>query len=435
MQGRQIIDDGDVIIEGDRIVDVGKADDVRKRYPSVDEEMDCSGMILLPGLVNGHTHTSQILLKGIGLGRGLMEWLPIISGAIRHKATWDDIKLAATASMIECVRSGCTTMVDNVPLNPSKQKMDDLAELFMKRGFRAVLARGLALINPATGEYDPSISPDRELKETESAVEAWHRKGEGLVTVSPGPSAIYRCNQEVFAKAKEISDRYHVPLHTHIAEVQDEVKMTLERHGCREVEILYRWGVLSPLFQSVHSVWLSEEEISILARTGTNVMHCPSSNLYLASGIAPIPQMLARGVNVTLGTDGSTVGSPHDMLEMLKLAGLIHRVNPTCPAHIDPWTLLQMGTVNGARSLRREHDLGTISKGKQADLFTLRKKEIRMNPVGDIAANVVYYSNSSQVDTVLIKGKVMMRGGKITFVDEESVLEALSERGHDIMNE
>jgi 5-methylthioadenosine/S-adenosylhomocysteine deaminase len=435
MRGSEVIENGDVIIEGDVIVDVGKAEEVRKRYPTAEEEIDCSKMILLPGLVNGHTHTSQILVKGIGLGKGLMDWLPIISGSIRQKATWDDMKLAATASMIESVRSGCTTMIDNVPMNPSKQKMDDLAQLFMKHGFRAVLARGLVLINPATGQYDPNMSADRELKETEAAVEAWHRSGEGLVTVSPGPSAIYRCNQEIFARAKEMSDRYHVPVHTHIAEVQDEVKMTLEKYSCREIEILAEWGVLGPLFQSVHSVWLSDEEISILAQTKTNVMHNPSSNLYLGSGVAPIPRMLSMGVNVTLGTDGSTVGSPHDMLEMLKLAGLMHRVNPNHPAHIEPWTLLQMATVNGAKSLGREHDLGTISKGKQADLFTMRKRDIRMNPIGDLAANIVYYSNSSQVDTVIIKGKVMMRDSKITFVNEESIIEALSERGRAIMHE
>lgn len=435
MRGNEVIENGDVVIEGDIIVDVGKAEEVRKRYPTAEEEINCSRMVLLPGLVNGHTHTSQILLKGIGLGKGLMDWLPIISGSIRQKATWDDMKLAATASMVESVRSGCTTMIDNVPMNPSKQKMDDLGQLFMNHGFRVVLARGLVLVNPATGQYDPSMSPEKELKETEGAVEAWQRRGEGLVTVSPGPSAIHRCNQEVFTRAKEISDRYNVPVHTHIAEVQDEVKMTVEKYDCREIEILAKWGVLGHLFQSVHSVWLSDEEISILAQTRTNVMHNPSSNLYLASGVAPIPQMLSKGVNVTLGTDGSTVGSPHDMLEMLKLAGLIHRVNPNHPSHIEPWILLQMATVNGAKSLGREHDLGTISKGKQADLFTLRKRDIRMNPIGDIAANIVYYSNSSQVDTVIIKGKVMMRGGNITFVNEDSVIEALSERGHAIMHE
>lgn len=432
---RRILRNAAVAVEGTTIVDVGPVESVASKFEAVDQEVDAEGMAVLPGLINCHTHTLQCLGKGFGEDMTLIDWLNDFMLPLRRAATEKAHEAAAVHACIESIRSGATCLVDNILPNASQSLTGRIAKCYQKAGVRGLLARPIALTYDMTMDPASTNLEDKELNITEKIVSEWKSRKDDLVWACPSPAAIWRVSRRVLEDCREMSQRYNVPVHSHIAEVPEEVESTLKRYGRREIEFIGDLGLLGPRFHAAHSIWVSDGEIDLLAKSGTNVVHCPISNMYVRSGIAKIPQMVDKGVNVTLGTDGGCVGSAHDMLELMKVTALLHKVNPHGQTKITPLEILKMATVNGARAIGREHELGSIETGKKADFFLLDLLRTHSIPMHDVLSSIVFYSHSSDVKTVVINGKIVMKDGTITTVDEAKALKETASEASDLAQE
>lgn len=419
---RRILRNGAMVVKGTTILDVGTTESISSKFCAVDQELDAKGMVVLPGLINCHTHTSQCLGKGYGEDMRLIEWLNSFMQPLRRAASDRSYEIGATHACIESIRSGVTCLVDNIHPNSSVSRVDKIASCYQKAGLRGLLARPIALTYDAATDSAATSMEDEELRSTEESVSRWKERKDDLVWVCPSPSAIWRVSPRILESCLEMSRKYDVPVHTHIAQVPEDAEFTLQRYGRREIEYVGDLGLLGPRFQAAHSIWLSDDEIDMLAETKTNVVHCPISNMYVRLGIAKIPQMMDKGVNITLGTDGGCVGSAHDMIELMKLTALLHKVNPHGQTKITPLNIMEMATINGAKAIGKQHELGSIEPGKKADFFLIDFSRAHSIPVHDVLASVVFYSHSSDVRTVVINGKIVMKDWTITTVDEAMAL-------------
>jgi 5-methylthioadenosine/S-adenosylhomocysteine deaminase len=301
---RRIIDNGSVVVEADRIVDVGDKLEVRSRR-KLDEVIDCTGKVVIPGLINAHTHMFQNMLRGLGDDMELIGWLKNMLYPAAAVLTPDHVRVGARLGSIEMVKTGVTTVLDNHHVKTSETAVDHVAEACVKTGLRAFIARGMKRRTKRSQMWRvPDHIFEFELEEdvaiTERLLRRWREKGNGLVEVSPGPTSIFSTGPELLKEAKRISRQYKVPMHIHIAESPSEVASSLEDYGMREVEFLDHIGVLDSRTHIVHGIWLSKGEIDLMGRTGAHHIHCPVSNMILASGVADVPRLLKGGVNVAL---------------------------------------------------------------------------------------------------------------------------------------
>jgi 5-methylthioadenosine/S-adenosylhomocysteine deaminase len=231
--------------------------------------------------------------------------------------------------------------------------------------------------------------------------------------------------------AKALADEFDAPLHIHVAEARSEVEATLQDYGCREVEHLARVGVLDRRFHVVHGVWLNERELDLMARNGGHVVHCPTSNMNLASGVAAVPEMLARGVNVALASDG--LGNHnHDLFSVMKSACLLHRVHALRADAITPQQVLEMATLGGARALGLEKEIGSLEAGKKADLILLDLHKPHLVPIDDLPTAIVQGAQAADVDTVMVDGKVIMEGRRVRTLDATAIVAAAEAAGRDL---
>jgi len=418
---RPILRQGAVGIEGDRIAYVGRADGLRERG---EIEIDARGMAVFPGLVNAHTHMFQVLMRGLGADLSLLDWLKSVIWPLSLALTEEDVYWAALLGAIENLKSGVTTVVDNHYIHTSLYNTDKVLEALRQSGLRGCVVRGY---------YDRIVpEPFREdietvIRESERLIRKWHRREEGRLIVGVAPMTPWFCSMESMARVKELSDRYQVPLHIHTAETKAEVKALMKEIGMRHVEYLARIGLLGPRTHVVHGVWVTEMEIQMLAKSGTHVIHNPVSNMYLGSGVAPVPRMLRSGVNVGLGTDGPASNNNQDIITSLKFAACLHKVSNFNPMVITARQVLEMATVSGARLLGLEGELGTIELWKKADLIVVDMRKPHIAPVHDPISALVYNANGNDVSTVVVDGKVVVQDGRVTTVDEHLVVEKATE--------
>jgi len=428
---RRIIEDGAIVVEADRIVDVGDRTTIRSRW-KLDRVMDCRGRVVIPGLINAHTHMFQNLLRGLGDDMELIGWLKNMLYPAAALLTPDHIGVGARLGSIEMVKTGVTTVIDNHHIKTSENAVDHVAEACVKTGLRAFIARGMKQRTKRSQMWGvPDHVFEFELAEdvaiTERLLKRWREKGNGLVEVTPGPTAIFSTGPDLLREAKRISKQYKVPMHIHIAESPSQVSSSLEDYGMREVEFLDHIGVLDARTHVVHGIWLSKAEIDLLGRVGAHHIHCPVSNMILASGVADLPRLLKSGVNVALGTDGPASNHSHDMFEVLKSTALLQKVSTLNPTAMSSNQVLELATLGGAKALDREKELGSIEVGKKADLVIVNLKRPHTYPVYRITSSLVYTARESNVETVIIDGKIVMEDRRMINIDEEEVLAEASE--------
>jgi 5-methylthioadenosine/S-adenosylhomocysteine deaminase len=427
---RRIIEDGAVVIKGDRILDVGKSNEIRSKYGEEGTLIDGSGMVAIPGLVNAHTHTYEALLKGLGDDTGpLRNWVKTLLEPIDPFLDDEVLYISALLSHLEMIRSGTTFVIDHHCHITGEGVADKIVQSIRETGIKGLIARGmkvrgsrLARMRPTT-EY-PSL--DEEVRLTERLIRKWHRKVEDRVLICPAPIITGYAGSDLLIEAKRLSDKYKVPIHAHTSEVPDEVKAALEDYGKTEVELLYDLGALSPRFHVVHGVWLDGKDIKMMGETGANLIHCPVSNMYLASGVAPVTQLLTAGVNVALGSDASC-NENNDMIRVMKTAILLHKVHTLNPKVTPAGQALEMATLGGARALGLEDEIGSIEPGKRADLVLVNLQTPHTTPAHRVVPSLVYNACGVDVDTVIIDGKVVVEGGEVKTVDEEAVIEKAQE--------
>jgi cytosine/adenosine deaminase-related metal-dependent hydrolase len=271
------------------------------------------------------------------------------------------------------------------------------------------------------------------LREARAMISKWNPIEDGKVKVWLAPRSLGGCSKELYEEVAETARESQTGVTMHLAEVKEDIHYTETNYGQKPVEFIQSVGLTGRNVLFAHMVWLDEEEIHLVAKTGTNVVHCPSSNLKLASGIPKIPEMLVAGVNVSLGCDGAPCNNSYDLIRELKLAGLIQKARLLDPKAMPASTVMEMATINGARAIGMESELGSIEKGKRADLALIDLRKPHLVPYHDIVSNLVYSAMGSDVETVLIDGKIIVDKGNVRTIDETRVLAEADARRTDLI--
>lgn len=412
---RRIIPNGAIAIEGDRIAFVGKKTEVEQKYKA-ERVIDTSKKVIFPGFVNAHTHMFQVLLRNLAVDMVLLDWLKRSIWPMLFSMDEKDVYVSSLLGCIENIRSGVTCIVDN---HYGGKYYDEVVKAMIGTGVRGCVPRGGYEVNAMEGLLEDR---GRILSDTERLIRQWHGSANGRIMIGIAPMHPCFASKEFLIKAKELSDKYGVVYHTHTGESKKDQELNLTYHGKTDVELLDELGVLCPRYHAVHAVWISKKEIGMLAKAGAHVIHNPVSNMYLGSGVAPVPEMLAAGVNIALGTDGPASNNNQDLIQSMKFAACLHKVNKLDPAIISAKKVLEMATINGARALGLEHEIGSIEVGKKADITIVDMEKPHIAPVHDPIASLVYCANCNDVDTVIIDGRVVMEGGEIKTVDEHEIL-------------
>jgi 5-methylthioadenosine/S-adenosylhomocysteine deaminase len=412
--GRRVFPDGLVAIRGDRLVAVGNRSELASRFlPSL--VINAGGEAVLPGLINGHTHAPMVLFRGMADDLELHEWLTkYIFPAEAKNVTREFVYWGTQLACLEMIRSGTTTFSDMYYFE------DAVAEAAAQAGMRGVLAQTIL-------DFPSPDSPTSQagLEYTERFIKQW--QNHPLITPAVGPHAAYTNSTETLKKVQAFAEAHNVPIHMHVAETRTEVEDISKRYRARPVEYLERIGLLSPRLIAAHVVHVNDGEIQLLQRRQVGVVHNPQSNMKLASGVAPVPQMIRANLALGLGTDGAASNNTLDMFEAMKTAALLHKLASNDPKVVNARQALEMATINGARALHLEKEIGSLEPGKRADLIIVGLDAPHQVPVYDVQSQLVYATNGSDVKTVIINGRVVMRDRHVHTLDPAAILAKANE--------
>ncbi|MFA5929437.1 MAG: amidohydrolase [Candidatus Micrarchaeia archaeon] len=393
----------DILIEGNSIAKIAPSITAR-----AEEKIDASGKIALPGLVNTHTHAAMTLFRGIGEDAVLPEWLSAVR-ALEVKVTPSQIRAGSLLAAAEMIKSGTTCF------NDMYFHMDEVAAAVKESGMRAVLGY-------STVDMGDEKKRKSELSICEQFIKDWHGKADGRIGASVPPHSIYLCSKELLVASEAMSKKYNVPLHIHLSETRKEVFDCLSLHKLRPVPYLDSLGLLSSCTVAAHCVWLTKEEVRLLAQRKVSASLNPVSNMKLAGGaVAPLPEMQQFGMNISLGTDGSASNDSLSMFETMKFLALsVKNARWDATAAAAP-QVLSAATEGGARALGI--NAGAIAEGKLADIILIDARAPNMAPLHNVSANLVYSAHAGNVTDSIINGKVVMRNRKLLLLDEENVVE------------
>ena len=437
----EIIENGAIVLDGGRFSYVGP---VEWMPPGpFDRTIDAERMIAMPGMVNAHCHSPANLTRGLFAGRPLEIWRAYYRASLRDMRE-EDFYASALLGGMEMLKSGATTVLDHFFGNQACRFMGAGAAIQAMRdlGLRHVVALTLSdkkyeetiPLGDTASELAPEMqrisgSETREtqswLEECETFISEFHDP-EKLTTCCPGPSAVQRCTDELLKGTAEISARRNLPLHIHLAETKSQQVMGERLYGTSLLRHLHSLGVVRPNLSLAHGIWIDREDVEQIAATGATLVHNPASNLRLGSGLAPVPQLLAAGGHVALGTDGAASNDGQNMFDAVRLAALIHN-----PGHTDfnrwvtPAQALAMATREGAHAFGL--DCGALAPGKLADLVLLRRDTPAFTPLNDVINQLILCENGSSVDTVIVNGEIVVEGGLLTRMDEREVLRLASQ--------
>ena len=433
---REVIRDGAVAISDGEIVAVGRTEELDKdyRYKS-DLVIDASRKIVIPGLINTHVHLAQALIRGCANYVSLLPWLKDYVWPLQGNYTPEIGRISALLCMVEMVKSGTTTFLESMLVG--RYGVDGIAEELERIGMRGVLSR--CIIEVPGDALEESVihrglieDPRECMKDVERLVKKWHGK-HGRIFIWYGPRTPGAVSAELYKEISERAKELGIGITMHLAEIKEDVEYTMKNFGMKPVEFAHSVGLTGPNVVLVHCVWLSDEEIKLLAETKTNVSHNPSSNAKLASGIAPVAEMLKEGVNVCLGTDGGPSNDNYDMVEEMRMAALLQPARTLDPKALPAEKALELATINGARALGLEKQIGSIEVGKRADIVLVDYWKPHMVPLHDPVAHLVYCASGQDVDTVIVDGKLVVLHGKLLTVNEEEVLEKAQKIGLDFV--
>jgi len=408
-----IIEDGAVAIQGARIVTIGKRADLEGRYTAKDQ-IDCRGRVILPGLVNAHTHVPMTLLRALADDLRLDVWLMgYIMPVEREFVNPAFCRLGTQLACAEMIRGGTTTFADMYYFE------SDIAETTEKAGLRALLGETiLKFPAPDAATYEESFAITREF------VQRW--KDHPRITPTIAPHAPYSNTEETLRRAGDLAREFDLTLMIHIAETRREVEDNIAETGKSVVPWMKDVGLLPAKSIMAHCVHVDEHEMRIMQKHDVSVAHCPSANLKLASGIAPVMQMMGMGINVALGTDGPASNNDLDLFEEMRLAALLAKVTPSDPTALPAKLALRMATRGGAKALRLENSIGSLEVGKLADMIVVETDTIhntphfRFNPDA-VYSQLVYAAKSSDVQHTICHGQILMRDRKLLTVDDKAI--------------
>lgn len=405
---------GAVAVSADSIVAVGPERDLKEQY-SARETIDCAGQVVMPGLINAHTHVPMTLLRGLADDLRLDVWLlGFMMPVEREFVSPEFVRLGTQIACLELIRSGVTCFADMYYFEES------IAQATAEIGLRAVCSQTVMKFPaPDARFFEESLAQSREF------IQRW--KGHPLIVPSVAPHAPYTTTQEILRATAELAAEFDVPLHTHIAETAVEVENSRSEHGMSVVPYVAEQGLFQAKVLAAHCVHINDSEITMLGRHKAGVAHNPSSNLKLASGFAPTARMIESGLNVGIGTDGPASNNDLDMFEEVRLAAFLAKSVANDPTALPARTALSMATSLGARALHLGHLTGSLEPGKRADLIVVdvsalhNTPRFRRDPAG-VYAQLVYAAKASDVRDVMVNGKWLMRARRIDGVDEAELL-------------
>lgn len=417
---RDVHSPGYVWVEDDRIAAVGAGgapDAVRQQ---ADRVLDASQMAIIPGLVNAHVHAYQSFMRGFDGARSLMPWLREVAWPITAEMTERDVYLACMLTFMENIRGGATAIIDNQYAHREPTNDDAACRAAEEVGVRYLLARNWADQNTAPSQLETA---DEILGVMERLHGSWHGRAGGRIWVEFGPIIPRCCSDETMGRTRPLAQAWGVGMHMHVSESKFTSEETVRIKGMRDVEWLSRMGVLNPQMQVVHAVWLTDEEIALLAESGAVAVHCPVSNMFLASGIAPVTRMRKAGVTVALATDGQACNNGLEMIDMLKLTSNLQKVGTLDTAALSPEEVLEMACLGGAAALGQRELVGSLEPGKKADVVAVDLSASRLLPGEGVVNTVVNYAVSADVHTVMVDGRILMQNHEIAFGDEAAIIE------------
>ncbi len=400
-------------VDAGRIVDLLPTAEAAQRFLP-QETIDLPGQVLLPGLVNLHTHAAMTLLRGYADDLPLMQWLTERIWPAEGKHVGPDFVRAGTLlACAEMLRGGVTTMNDMYFFPEAA------AAAVREAGMRAAL--GLVVLEFPTGY---ATDADDYLAKGLAARDALH--GDPLLSFCLAPHAPYTVSDATFGKIATLAAELEVPIHIHVHETRQEIEESLKQHGVRPLQRLHRLGLLGPQMIAVHAVHLDTAEIDLLAHEGCHVAHCPTSNLKLGSGIAPSTALRARGVNFGLGTDGAASNNRLDLFQEMRHAALLAKGASEDATTLNAHAVLHAATLGGARALSLDSRIGSLRPGKEADLCAVRLDDWLLQPCFDPASHLVYAAGREQVTHTWIRGKIAMRNGVPQHIDVSKLIDVAS---------
>ena len=396
------------VAEGSLAIDENKIAAVGEVPPdfTADAVIDATGKLAVPGFVNAHTHASMTLLRSYADDMNLIDWLQNKIWPIEAKMKKEDIYWGAMLAAVEMIRGGTTTFTDMYG------DMDKVAEAAIESGMRAVLARGMIGVAP---------NGQQALEENKALFKTYHGAGDGRITVMFGPHAPYTCPPDFLRQVVAAAKEYRAEIHIHLSETKGEVENCLKEHGMTPIALMESVGVLDCGVLAAHCVHVTDDDLALMKKYHVRVAHNPGSNMKLASGIAPVPKMLKTGLCVALGTDGASSNNNLDMLEEMRLAALLHKVDTLDPLAVPAREAVRMATENGAKAVGIKN-LGRLEKGALADIVLFDMNGAEWCPKFDLVSLLTYSASLRSVDTVVINGKVLMEKGEMLSLDEERII-------------
>ena len=395
----------DLLIKNDLISEI--SDNISEK--NVDKIIDAKDKILLPGFINTHTHLSMTLFRGLADDLALDEWLNDNIWPMEANLNGNYCYIGALLGAVELIKSGTTTFSDMYFY------MEDVAKAVEESGIRAVLSYGMI-------DFGDEEKRKVEIENNMTLFKNCHDTADGRIKVFLGPHSPYTASEELLKEVRKLADENGMKIHIHVSETQKEIDDVFNEKGLRPFEYLDSIGFLGPDVLCAHCVWLNDNEIDIIKKNDVKISHNPCSNMKLASGIAPVSKLIDNDICVSIGTDGASSNNNLDLIEELKTASLLQKVSTLDPKVLTSDEAIAIGTINGAKALGLEDEIGSIEVGKKADLILIDTNNANMIPdSSNLSSNIIYSANGSNVDTTICNGKILMENKKLTTLDEQEI--------------
>jgi 5-methylthioadenosine/S-adenosylhomocysteine deaminase len=415
---RRVLENASIAVDKSTILEIGPSARLKRSYEGI-REINASHFVAIPGLVNSHNHLFQVLCRGLGDGCDLLTWAEKAIWPLAPFFSKSVCEAAALLACVEMIESGTTTVVDSHYLHGDPGAQDGIAMACYNSGVRAILCH--AAMDSENIPKTFQETPEEAVVAIKRLIQNWNGN-DGRLLIRPEAMNEESSSQKMILKLRDLSREMGLGFHMHVAEAQWRPEHLKKRTGFRTVEYLHHLGILGPDVVLAHCVWISPEEIKLIAESGTNVIHNPISNQFLADGVAPVPELLEKGVQVGLGTDGAASNNALDMFEVMKNTILLQRSHRLRSDVMDAAQTLEMATIMGAKSLGIGGITGSLDQGKKADILLLDLDSPRMIPCYSVHSNLVYSASSSIVHTVIINGKIVAENGRCNSVNRDEVM-------------